>query len=430
LKTIVAQIIILVFLSQIISGQDISYLHLKGNITSTLMNPGAPLNQKINVGIGSLFLQLGTNGPSVHQLTSVNNSGQRYLDINVINELDESRYDLHMDYDVRTVDLGIQVSDFTILAGHGFRSSFNINYTSDIIKLLSQGNANFIDQTLEIGPIIDVQAYNELYLGLQKTLGKFTLGAKAKLLYGTSSIYTETSDMSFRTLPEFYQLQFKNEYTLRSSNLLKYDGLDDIGFEYSRITFDNLFFNNQGFAVDLGATFKLNKNITLSASALDIGSIQWDFSPKKYTSLGTFTFEGIDLVDFIQDTNFNVQDTLLDLIEVNTTEEVYRTSLNNRFVLGGSYVKDNWAFHSLYQMHTRFGTRNHQLSLSAIRKINFFDIGLSYTLNKNNFNSLGIYLGLKTKHVNVYFSTQNIYGIFEPTKITNVSGALGFSFQL
>lgn len=422
--------ILLIFIFQLLKGQDISYLHLQGSMPSTLMNPAAKLNQKVNIGLGSMFLQLGTTGPSIDQLTSINSAGQRYLNIQNINNLDADRYNLSMDYDIRTIDVGIKVGSFAILAGHGFRSSFNLNYTSDLVKLLAQGNGTFIDKSLEIGPALDIQAYNELYLGLQKTVGNFTLGAKGKLLFGTSSIYTESSDMSFKTLPEFYQLQFTNNYLLRSSNLVNYQGLDDVGFDYSSFTFDHLFYNNRGFALDLGATFKINKNVTLSASALDVGSIKWDFSPKKYTSSGTFTFEGVDLVDYIQDTNFNVQDTLLELIEVSSTTEVYKTTLNNRFILGGSYVKDKWSFHGLYQMHTRFGNRNHQLSLSAVRKIKIFDVGLSYTLNKNNFNSLGLYLGLNTKHVNVYFSSQNIYGIFDPLKVTNVSGALGLSIQL
>ena len=97
-----------------------------------------------------------------------------------------------------------------------------------IHNVIIRNSFTFIGQQIQIGPAFDVLAYNELYLGIQKTLGNFTLGLKGKLLYGTASISTEINDVQFSTNPEFYQLELKNDYLIRSSALLRYSSLDSI----------------------------------------------------------------------------------------------------------------------------------------------------------------------------------------------------------
>ncbi|MBK8888344.1 MAG: hypothetical protein IPN46_18140 [Saprospiraceae bacterium] len=49
---------------------------------------------------------------------------------------------------------------------------------------------------------------------------------------------------------------------------------------------------------------------------MDLGGIQMDFF-RKYSNIGTFSFEGVDLVDYIVDSTLSVKDTLLDLVKSN-----------------------------------------------------------------------------------------------------------------
>ncbi|MBK8828571.1 MAG: hypothetical protein IPO26_18300 [Saprospiraceae bacterium] len=101
---------------------------------------------------------------------------------------------------------------------------------------------------------------------------------KAKLLYGISKISTESSDVNFTTSDEYYQLQFKNNYILRSSGLLRYNGIDSITIGQSYISFDNLFYNNRGLAVDLGVAFQVNKKFLNLRQCFGSGQYQWVFS--------------------------------------------------------------------------------------------------------------------------------------------------------
>ncbi len=410
-------------------AQYAPYYHLKGYIPATWVNPAIPLNNTVNINLTGVFAGLGTDGLAISDLSSKTESGSRYLDIKKINQIKNGNYSLNFENDIRTLDLGIKFGSLAFMAGHGFRSSVNMGYNSDLIKLLANGNGPYIGKTLEIGPSVNVTAYNELYLGAQAQISDLSLGVKAKLLYGVSSIYSESSKMQFTTLDEYYQLQFVNEYVIRSSNLLRYRALDDITINYSGFTFDNFFYNNRGLAVDVGIHYKINDQISISASALDIGKINWDFSPRKYESKGTFTFEGVDIINFIQDSTLRVQDTLLSLIEVTTASEKYSTSVNSRYLIGGSYEMDSWSFRVLYQLYCSEIQNQHQLSLSAFKSISFLDFGLLYTLQRNDLSNVGIYTGIKLKPIQLYVSANNIINLFSYEKATNTGVLAGLTLQ-
>ncbi len=420
---------LMLWMSSIVNSQDISLMYLNGYMPGTLLNPAMPLHKKLNVSLGATSFSAGTNGPAINNLTSKNQDGERYINLNTDSGDLNDVNDAFVQFDIRTVDVGVKVGSFVLMAGHGFRSNGNLRYSSDLIHVLSEGNANFIGKTLDIGPTIDFMAYNELYLGAQKTSGKFTIGLKAKLLYGTSSISTISSDIKFTTLPEIYQLQFMNDYELRSSSLIRYNSLDSITANYSNFTFDNMFYNNRGLGLDLGVTFQANENITFSASALDIGSIKWDFFPRKYSTKGTFTFEGVDLVEYLVDSTLSIQDTLLDLIKVKSEIAEFSTPLNSTFALGGSYNKDNWSFNVLYQLKNRFGFRNHSLSLSAVRKISIFDLGIQYTIAKNDYSGLGILARIRLGAFAAYVASDNIVGMISPLDAKSASMRIGATLQ-
>ena len=264
------------------TSQDISQLHLKGTLPGTFLNPGMPLNKNWNISLANFSISLGTDGPSIDGITSKNAAGQRYIDVKKLPSNPQEYYNVNLETSVHTLDLGIRAWGVGILAGHRFFSGGNIRYTGSLLELAAKGNAAFIGQQLQIGPSLDATAYNEVYLGAQKTINNFTLGVRAKLIYGTASLVTEESDILFTTKQEYYQLELKNNYLLRSSGLLRYNDFDDITVNLPGFTFDNFFYNNRGIAVDLGASFKAGDKLTFSASALDLGSIKWDFLRRKY----------------------------------------------------------------------------------------------------------------------------------------------------
>lgn len=412
-----------------LSAQDATLLNFSNFLTATAANPAIPLEKTVNIGLMNYSVGLSTDGPVIDDLTQKNSEGKRYIDLKSTDKLNRDFYNIHFENDIRTLDLALSTGSFTWMAGHAFRSTADIRYSSDLIKVLSQGNAPFIGQTLQLGPQVNVLAYNELYLGVQKRFERLSLGIKAKVLFGTANVYTERSDMNFTTHEEYYQLDFNNDYLIRSSSLFRYRALDDITVNYQGFTFDNLFYNNPGFNVDVGLHYKVNDHFSVSAAALDIGSIKWDYSPRKYESKGSFRFDGVDIIDFLQDSTLEVKDTLLQIIDVTSSLEEYTTATGQKYIFGGSWRSGGFRLNAMYKIHNRPGYVAHQLSLAAVQKIAIFDVGLSYTVSKNDFASVGLYGGIHLKPIHVYLSAQNVLGVFDVYSIRNEYVSLGMALQ-
>ena len=432
MKSINLSILLLLTFFQVTSvAQDAALLYLKGSIPGTFINPALTLDKNVNISLAGIKAQVSTDGPSISNITSNNSSGNKYIDVKKNSEKLSPYHNISANLDVHTLDIGIKAGPIILMAGHGFRSSANVRYPKGLIEIAAKGNAPFWGQKVNIGTAVDVLAYNELYLGAQTNVGNFSVGCKGKLLYGTANLRSERSNVLFQTKPEFYQLELETDYLIRSSGLLRYQALDSITLNYAPFTFDNLFYNNRGYAFDIGATLKIGQKWLLSASALDIGSIAWDFFPRKYSSKGTFTFEGVDLLDFLGDsTSIAVTDTLLEIVKVQSTLENYTTKLNSRYTLGCAYdMDDKWSFFALYMMNRNFGYASHHLSVSALRKFSFLHLGLNYSISENNYASFGIFGKINAGPFSAYIQSENIAGLFRPFGSKNAGVRLGTTLQ-
>ncbi|MGB4838647.1 MAG: DUF5723 family protein [Saprospiraceae bacterium] len=406
------------------AAQGASFLFMKGSIPGTFINPGLVLDKTVNISVAGLSASFTTNGPSINDVTSKNSSGDRYIDVKKIPDNVYPKNDITAALDIHTLDIGIKTGLVTWLTGHAYRSSANINYPGSLVELAAKGNAAFVGQKVSIGTSVDVSAYNEIYLGAQVKASAFSIGLRGKILYGAANILTEKSSVIFQTKADYYQLELENDYLLRSSGLLRYHSLDSITLDYKPVTFENLFFNNRGFAFDVGATYTIGDKLMISASALDIGYINWDFFPRKYSSKGVFSFEGIDILDFLGDsTSISVSDSLLNSVKVTSSLENYKTSLSNRFTFGCAYdMNDHWSFNALFLTNKNFGYRYNQFSVSLLRKFSFFHTGLICTFAKNNLFAFGLYGKINAGPFSAYLNAENVLAVFRP--LDSKSGGL------
>lgn len=62
--------------------------------------------------------------------------------------------------------------------------------------------------------------------------------------------------------------------------------------DWENIDLDNPGLTGFGMAVDLGATYKLREDLTLSAAILDLGFISWNNTIKAATSNKPWEFDG------------------------------------------------------------------------------------------------------------------------------------------
>lgn len=415
-----------------LSAQDIGLFNLHGSIQRSYINPGLPITGKINVAAGNYQLGIATDGPALNDLTSFNAAGKRFVDISKFPNAFDDLQNIYLQNKISSLDISFKVGNIVFTAGHSFNLYGSLSYTKDLALLLAQGNAAFIGQTLEIGPGFTLNAYNDLYVGAQYQMGKWTAGIRPRLLFGTAGMETLKNTIRFTTDEAYYQLRFENEYIIRSSALFRISTFDEIEFSYPNMRFDNLFYNNSGFALDAGLSYAFSDKTELSASITDFGKIKWDFFPRVFTSRGSFTYEGVDLINYISDsTGINIADSLVNLFEFNQTIAPFTTVLPSKIYLGFSHqLNDQWRFSALYRMEDfRFSERS-ALSLSAVCQISLLNLGVNYTMRRNNFSSVGLSASIRLKPILLYVATENIFALIKPfdQKLANINFGAGLKF--
>ncbi len=420
-----------------LTAQELLLFPQKGNLAATRSFPGSFIGSKYNISLpGAGFLAF-TEGPSVDKATKKNSQGKRYLSFAGMPSSKGDFSNIYAEADIRTLDVGIRFGNYALLAGHAFRRQANFRYPHSLLLLATQGNAPFVGETLPIGPKIDVQAYNEFYLGGQLKWKRFSAGVRAKLLYGTANMYTEKSEVSFTTRPENYGIELEAEYLVRSSGLFRYYSFDSLTFSTPGLTFDNLFYNNAGWGLDVGVTYEVNNSLTIAASALDIGAIRWDFFPREYKSKGTYVFEGLDLAEYIGDTTgIMVEDTLLRVIEVNSGQKTYSTSLPTRLLIAANYRQAQWDFAAQWGLRSVSADWLMEATLGLTYRTGPIRAGVQYMLGKNlNGSRPGIYSGfgglvsLTLGKVCLYLQSDGLPGMLFPLQNRRASLNAGCTVQ-
>ena len=208
----------------------------------------------------------------------------------------------------------------------GVRTDIGANLTKNMFSFLNEMKTveeNWRNSSYDISnQQLNVNAYAEVGLGLSRQINdRLTVGARVKALLGVGNMELKLNNVAMNAnLPTEQQIeQWSNEsyWTSMSpeaataaalelqqkinnyhANLnvgaeLKssFKGLelvqDEPGKEYvSDFDFDagKIGFAGYGFGIDLGASYKIMDNLTVSASVLDLGFISWSKSSTKIAS--------------------------------------------------------------------------------------------------------------------------------------------------
>ncbi|HTH56435.1 MAG TPA: DUF5723 family protein [Cyclobacteriaceae bacterium] len=284
----------------------------------------------------------------------------------------------------------------------------------DLTGLIINGTAPFINGTATLSPKIESMGYVESAWGASYAVNKdLVVGARIKYLKGFANVTTESSSLT---------ISLNNDYTITAAAGLdsKSSGVQNFeqnGFDISKSWQD--YTNNNGYAFDLGATYRLFDRLTLGASVVDIGRIQWTNNTYGYSlnkSKANYTFQGIDLNKVLQG-DHNYIDAQVDTVKnrFTTTEQkigAYSTPLPGKVYFSGNYeIKRNFTVGALFYAEI-FRDRFSPSATASINK-HFgrrFSGSLSYTASNNSYNNIGTGLALNGAHFQFYVVGDNILG--------------------
>jgi len=331
--------------------------------------------------------------------------------------------------------LDTKVGFFTL----NFNSRVDLGFTmpGNIIQFILRGSENPSEPSVLRIKETDLRAswFNELALGFRRQINdELAIGVKIKYLQGLANISVEGLNGQLVTSIDSIHISM-DPWVFNTAGI---DSLQNGSRDY--FLFKN---NNNGWGIDLGAEYKLTDNILLTASILDLGKITWRDDTKSYLfSEVNYTFEGVDLLDLLDDNEGTGSDnedlfqdeldSLKDLFNPEEVEgEVYSTPLTGKFYLGGNYT--------LMDMHT-FGL----VIYGQVFKSNLTPaVGLTYnikvgkvltagvnaTYRNESFNNFGLAVALRLGPANLYAGVDNFQSILVPNTARSISIRVGLNLM-
>ena len=345
----------------------------------------------------------------------------------------------------------------------GLRTDIGANLTKNMFTFLNEMETveeNWRNSNYDIsGQQLNINAYTEIGLGLSRQINsRLTVGARVKALLGIGNMELKLNRVAMSAnLPSDQQInqwssesywnsmtpsqaaqaaqELKDKFNNYHANLTvgaelksSFKGLElqeEEGKDYvTDFDFDSgkLGIAGYGFGIDLGASYKILDNLTVSASVLDLGFISWSKSSTKIASAnpdpidikGSTYANMVDpnnpntvmnAVNQLQNdaqgymdrvTNGDVLDYDMLQLEVSDAKESRKSRLASTLVLGAEYGFFNNKLAVGVLSTTRFVQPDAltELTFSAnYRPKSWFKVALSYSAIQSAGKSFG--LGLK-----------------------------------
>lgn len=312
----------------------------------------------------------------------------------------------------------------------------------ELIGLALHGNSGFIGENAKINGLRPSALYfREYAAGYSRVIDSyFTLGARAKMLFGKAGVYPGKSKAGLTTDATTFDLLLNGDYSLNSSFPMTIsDSAGNVSIDFpdpNSLDYMSLLMNrrNIGIAFDFGVIYHYNEKITLSASMLDLGFIKWRSDVNNVNVTGTFNYTGAP-----PDTDFtsgNYFQQLLDSIR----EEFYPEFSQDPFIswlpaqifLGGTYQLRENIYAGLTNRNVIFRHKIHSsFTLSGIADIaDRLLATVSWSYLNNSVKNFGAGLALYGRGMQFHIVSDNLLGFFQPFDTRAINIRVGFNLML
>jgi len=360
--------------------------------TFTILNPGEDLNRFL-AGLGN------------------NNSIEPQAGVQLFGLAFTVKDDLRISFDIRA------------------RADANFVLPGDLIRLGIEGNESFIGKNIDLSSMrADVKYYNEIGLGASKNITeKLRIGARVMMLSGVVSGHLTNNGMTL-TVNEDFTHTVDADVSLNVSAPVTFtrdetDGLiDNVRFDEDRFAGGRdyisyaLGFANPGFGIDVGAEYRFNDMLAVSAALTDVGFIRWKRDRSEVYFTKTFEFNGLTMQDVYDESlDFGdlmnwAADSIQMAIDLNESPGAYTTCLPLSFTAGFSFTPVKFFTAGLLSQ-TRFkGKQVHEaLTFSGNLNLgNALSTTVAYTIANRRYDNLGFGLAVRGGIAQMFILVDNI----------------------
>jgi hypothetical protein len=329
------------FIEKSYSQDSYTLYYLRNVPQSSYLNPSYIPNYKFYIGFPELsMINVGAenNAFSYHKVIEKHSDDSLYFNsANMIDGL-AKRNSLNVETHNELLSFGFHIGKNNWLQlGFTQHSLFSYSYSSDFIKLILNGNGQFIGKTADLGSnFLNATSYHDIGLSFaRKITDKITAGIRIKYLIGLANVSTEACDMNLTTDETTYALTGTASIKINAS----YPDMDNFSSSF--------YGKNHGWAFDLGGQYKLNDKFSFSASITDLlGYIKWKVNPYNYTSQNpnsTYVFDGFNSDSIFKDRKFQKDymdrflDSLKNEFDIKESNNSYKSKINTKLTIAGFY---------------------------------------------------------------------------------------------
>jgi len=434
-KKIIFSLSFCLFASVAINAQQLGLYFLDGVVQANHLNPAFAPKQKVAYSFPGVSAGFSTSLGAYNDFVTVNAEGVGVLNGDVIMEQLSDNNFIRGGFNLHTFHSVVGKKNWRVILSNTIKFDNYINVPRDLASLAIEGNAAAVGETFNIGPDLNISAYSETGLGFMWKFGEVQVGGKVKLLSGLANVSTDKTTASVTTDEEYYQLTAMTDYRINAAGLVDIKNPEDlsqfdIDWRLDEFKVGDIF-KNLSVGIDLGASAKfLDEKLTVSASIIDLGKIKWQ-NPYNFHSKGSYTFEGIDARDLVEDDELSFEgtlDTLDRIFNFTETNSSYKTALPMKSYLSGSYKIHKFfsAGGMLYYENYRgqnFG--GYALNASA-HFSQVFNVGVTWS-SVYQTQSLGAHFVLKLGPVQLVALTDNIMAAMKPYDNQNFNAQFGLN---
>lgn len=402
--------------------QDLTLFNFNDIPQSSYSNPANQFNGKFFIGlpaISSSYYSISNSGFAYSDFIKKDGDSLR-LDFNsMIAELEETNF-LSFNTKIDLLSFGFKLGEKTqLLFNITENANLRFSYTKDVATFIHKGNLAFENNTADFnGTGFSANYYREYGVGISHQFGnRMRMGARFKYLYGIANLDSRRSDLKLTTDPNTYALTANADVLINTSGSLDIDSLgDQSGFISGN--------DNHGFGIDLGMNYELTKKLSINASVIDLGYIDWGSNVTNYNiDKGQYYFDGIEIDAFSpqDDTTGTsafdrVADSLESAFNVKETNEGYSTPLVGRFYVGANYkLGEKAVIGGLIQSELYKGSIRPSFTASANYKLTkWIGLAASYSMINRSFNNLGVGININPGPVQIYVVSDNVMSAFQP----------------
>ena len=425
-KRLLLLIIFISFISFDSYNQSNTMYYMHGVPQSYYLNPATRPQCNLYLGfpgISPLQLNFGNSGFSPTDILYSNSRGDSVIHplystseldkfMNKLNKVEFISFDGAFNF----ASFGFSVGDLYFSFDGTVKAIERFSYPKDLIDLILTGNTN--NQTFDFTSL-NIEFLNYIEYGLNVSYqvnNQLRIGARPKLLNGLATLVTQGNDITIETATDEWHINTQVDAKLAVSGLniaVDEDGIIDFeNVEFDSTIIDdpgsnwNKVLKNKGFAIDLGAHYKFNELIEVSASLLDVGFIKWKNNTNVISQNGTYTFNGyvVDNSDTVE-WQETLLDTLKESFKVTGTADPFTTPLHPKLFVAGHYNLMP-GFDVGILSRTDFEKKKVSQDLVLLANwhpIKALSVSGSYSFLKKGHRAIGLGMGLKLGYGNLYY---------------------------